>query len=391
MKAVELFAGVGGLAMGVSNAGFTHEAVVEWNRDACQTIKYNQRRMNEPVVDWPVFQSDVRAFDFSELPEDIDLLAGGPPCQPFSIGGKHRGHGDDRNMFPEFIRFIRQLRPRAVLIENVRGLLRRSFSRYFEYIILQTTYPELASKKDENWADHLARLERHHTRGCRDGLFYRVVFQCLNAAAFGVPQRRERVFIVAIRCDQRVEYSFPSATHSEEALLHEQWVTGEYWERHAVSRRQRPSLPTGSVRRVEELRCGMLPPEHLPFRTVRDAFSDLPDPTKLVEEDWVLNHRLIPGARAYAGHTGSALDEPAKTLKAGDHGVPGGENMIAYPDGSVRYFTVREGARLQTFPDHYYFPCCWTESMRQLGNAVPVRLAEIVAKSISDSLGRAEK
>lgn len=95
----------------------------------------------------------------------------------------------------------------------------------------------------------------------------------------------------------------------------------------------------------------------------------------------------MPGARSYTGHTGSPLDEPAKTLKAGDHGVPGGENMLARPDGTVRYFTVRESARLQTFPDDYIFAGSWTESMRQLGNAVPVGLARPIAADIAARLG----
>ncbi|RYD32246.1 MAG: DNA (cytosine-5-)-methyltransferase, partial [Verrucomicrobiaceae bacterium] len=85
-------------------------------------------------------------------------------------------------------------------------------------------------------------------------------------------------------------------------------------------------------------------------------------------------------------HTGSPLDRPAKALKAGDHGVPGGENMILYPDGSVRYLSVRESARVQTFPDNYLFLGSWTEAMRQLGNAVPVKLAEIVGKSVAGAL-----
>lgn len=100
----------------------------------------------------------------------------------------------------------------------------------------------------------------------------------------------------------------------------------------------------------------------------------------------ILNHRFQPGARSYPGHTGSPIDEPAKTLKAGDHGVPGGENMLRLPGGSIRYFSVRESARLQTFPDDYLFRGSWMETMRQLGNAVPVRLAEVVARSIKDQL-----
>ena len=112
----------------------------------------------------------------------------------------------------------------------------------------------------------------------------------------------------------------------------------------------------------------------------------MPDPTK---KDWskkIPNHWLNPGARSYAGHTGSPWDAPAKTLKAGDHGVPGGENTLSDYDGSVRYFTVRESARLQNFPDDYVFSGAWGEIMRQLGNAVPVELAHAVATSIKEHL-----
>jgi DNA (cytosine-5)-methyltransferase 1 len=100
----------------------------------------------------------------------------------------------------------------------------------------------------------------------------------------------------------------------------------------------------------------------------------------------IANHQFNPGARSYPGHSGSPLDEPGKTLKAGDHGVPGGENMLLRTDGSVRYFTVREAARLQTFPDDYVFRRAWSATMRQLGNAVPVRLAEVVARSVAKTL-----
>jgi DNA (cytosine-5)-methyltransferase 1 len=126
----------------------------------------------------------------------------------------------------------------------------------------------------------------------------------------------------------------------------------------------------------------------MPWRTVRDAIGDLPDPEhEAGRAAEIANHRFQPGARAYPGHTGSPLDQPAKTLKAGVHGVPGGENMFFRPDGSLRYFTVRESARLQTFPDDFVFHGSWGETMRQLGNAVPVELAAIVARGVRESLG----
>jgi DNA (cytosine-5)-methyltransferase 1 len=107
----------------------------------------------------------------------------------------------------------------------------------------------------------------------------------------------------------------------------------------------------------------------------------LPDPKSLAAGAWI-NHRFQDGARSYPGHTGSPIDAPAKALKAGVHGVPGGENMLRMGDGSIRYFTVREAARLQAFPDDWRFLGSWSEAMRQLGNAVPTTLGEIVATSV---------
>lgn len=384
LTSVELFAGIGGLALGVSNAGFQHKAVIELDSDACTTIRENQRRKINPFCDWPLMQScDVRTFDFSGVGEDIDLLAAGVPCQPWSLGGKHKGFEDERNLFPDTIAVIRRLRPKAILIENVKGLLRPSFSKYFEYIKLMVRHPEVLRKPHEQWTEHLSRLERYHTSS-EKGLEYRVISELLNAANYGVPQRRERVFIVAFRSDLHVDWSFPSPTYSQDALLADQWVTGAYWDRHKVSKQNMPAPPTSIQSRIERVRS--LLPLDQPWRTVRDAIDDLPDPVKFSGS--VTNHIFQPGARSYPGHTGSPLDEPAKTLKAGDHGVPGGENMVRLPDGRVRYFTVRESARIQTFPDNFVFHGTWTETMRQLGNAVPVDLATMIATDIRQRLGR---
>jgi DNA (cytosine-5)-methyltransferase 1 len=291
---------------------------------------------------------------------------------------------DKRDMFPEAVRAVRELRPKAFIFENVKGLMRETFAGYFEYILLQLTHPSLTRRNSETWTEHLERIEKHHTSR-RDRTEYNVVFRLLNAADYGVPQHRERVFFVGFRSDLGVEWSFPEGDCSENALLRAQWITGEYWERHEVPKRERSKLTERQVARVERLRSDYLFDAGKPWLTVRDAIGDLPDPEKK-PGNGISNHVFNPGARSYPGHTGSPPDEPAKTLKAGDHGVPGGENMLARVDGSVRYFTVREAARLQTFPDDYTFRGAWTEAMRQLGNAVPVLLAETVARSVAETL-----
>jgi DNA (cytosine-5)-methyltransferase 1 len=383
MKSIELFAGAGGLGLGLHRAGFEPVKVVEWDHDCCETIRANQVSGIANIRTWPLVEGDIRAVDFESYEGKIDLISGGPPCQPFSLGGKHGVYDDARDMFPQAIRAVRQAQPKAFIFENVKGLTREAFRNYFEYIRLQMEHPELVARKSEDWADHLVRLERHHTGGKRDGLHYQVVTRVLNAADYGVPQKRERVIFVGFRDDLGIEWGFPEETHSLEALLWEQVQSGDYWERHKVAKKARvvSARMTGRSERMDER------PTTLPWLTVRDALHDLPDPERQPTASTKhSNHRFQPGAKSYPGHTGSPLDEPAKTLKAGVHGVPGGENMLLRPDGTVRYFTVRESARLQTFPDDYCFTSSWTEAMRQIGNAVPVTLANLIGNNVADKL-----
>lgn len=382
MRAVELFAGAGGLGMGISKAGFKPLEIVERDKWCCDTINRNRWGRKQLVKAWPEpVQSDIRDLDFKEFEGRVDLVSGGPPCQPFSLGGKHRAHADERDMWSEAVRVLREVKPRAFIFENVKGLTRASFATYFSYINLQLHYPEIERPEGEAWTDHLARLEQHHTSNSESGLHYRVVVQVLNAADYGVPQKRERVVFVGFRADTGIRWSFPEKTHSLEVLLWDQCRSGEYWDRHHV-----PSAGRALDRRFHARGLKLREkPVGAPWRTVRDAIHDLPEPDDFVGGK-ILNHRYQPGARTYKGHTGSPMDEPAKTLKAGVHGVPGGENMLLRPDGTVRYFSVRESARLQTFPDEYELHGSWSEAMRQLGNAVPVRLAEVVAQHVRSSL-----
>jgi len=167
-------------------------------------------------------------------------------------------------------------------------------------------------------------------------------------------------------------------------LLWDKWVTGEYWHRHGLKRPK--IIPASDKVAVERLLAkSLIAPKSNAWVTIRDALLGLGDPGSRSD---LPNHILQPGARSYPGHTGSVLDEPAKALKAGVHGVPGGENMMAYGNGRVRYFTVREAARLQGLPDKYEFIGSWSENMRQLGNAVPSPLSEAFARYVQKILSQ---
>jgi len=381
MKSIELFAGAGGLGIGLHQAGFRPVNVIEWDTYCCDTSRENKERKIKAVKNWPLTQVDIRKINFKKYENKVQLVSGGPPCQPFSLGGKHGAYDDDRDMFPEAIRAVREVRPHAFIFENVRGLTRTTFRNYFEFIRLQLEHPEVKARRGENWTDHLARLEKHHTSGSRSGLNYRVVTQVLNAADFGIPQRRERVFFVGFREDLGLSWRFPNPTHSREALILDK-AQGSYWERNKVAKKDRHIPP--QTKKYQERYAELF--ERLPWQTVRETLDGLPDPEQNHEASEILNHRFQPGARSYKGHTGSPMDEPAKTLKAGVHGVPGGENMLLRSDGTVRYFTIRECARLQTFPNDFLFHGSWTETMRQLGNAVPVDLARIIGEDVAHHL-----
>lgn len=386
INSIELFSGTGGLALGLQQAGFNHNALLEWDKDSCDNIKANIKEGFPLISHWNVIQTDVRLVRYDDFGSDIQLIAGGPPCQPFSLGGKHQAYNDERDMFPEAVRAVRELRPQAFIFENVKGLLRKSFSTYFNYIILQLTHPDIVKKTDMDWTDHLKLLESYHTSGKHDASSYNVVFRLLNAADYGVPQTRQRVIIVGFRNDLNASWSFPDGNHSKEALAYAQFVDGSYWEEHRIAKAKRPYITESHKEAIR--RRNDTEQKYERWQTVRDALSGLPNPCSSAVTDGVFNHEFRAGARTYAGHSGSVMDEPSKTIKAGAHGVPGGENMLVLDDGSLRYYTVRESARIQTFPDDYRFYGSWTESMRQIGNAVPVRLANIVGKSVIHQLER---
>lgn len=366
------------MALGTHRAGYQHVALFELNVHAVATLQnaVKRRLIGRPTL--PIEQTDVKAVDWGNVASaagrEVDMLAGGAPCQPFSLGGVHRGKDDHRNLFPEVVRAQRALQPRAILLENVRGLARPGFRPYLEYILLQLALPGVARKENgEEWEAHKHRLLTALDRGKPgDRRGYDVWIAAVDCANYGVPQRRNRVFMVAFRSDLGVQWEWPTPTHSADALHHAQLVSGEYWRAHGVA----PKLMalTAALRQANgEDR----------WRTVRDAIAHLPPPNGGKAHP---NHVAVDGARTYAGHTGSSMDEPAKTLKAGVHGVPGGENMVRTDDGAVRYFSIHEAALLQTFPEEYVFHGSRTEAMRQIGNAAPVEMVRLLAERIGSIL-----
>jgi DNA (cytosine-5)-methyltransferase 1 len=375
---VELFAGAGGMTLGLSAAGLAPDVLFELNHRCCATLRTNAKGRS-PLIGGTIHEEDVEHVDWRRLSGRVRLLSGGPPCQPFSLAGKHQADRDGRNQFPATMRAIRSLMPAAILLENVPGLLRPTFRPYLDYIGRQLASPSLAPRKGELWNDHDARLQQHqHSR--RYAAEYHVRCWILNSADFGVPQVRLRVAFVATRAEFDAPLE-PMPSHSRQALIAEQ-EDGDYWRRRRLRYKQRDEWP----RRVQG-RSAELEGNHKPWETVRDCLHGLPNPPPVSDSGDM--HWLIDGARLYMRHSGSELDWPAKTLKAGVHGVGGGENVLVLDNGSFRYFTLREMARLQGFPDEYCFEGPRSRVIGQIGNAVPCRLAEMLGRSIGRALARA--
>ncbi|OKJ22421.1 cytosine methyltransferase [Streptomyces sp. CB00316] len=434
---VELFAGGGGLAMAVHQAGFRPLLFNEFNNRACETLISSARKTlgvdglkrteeknpqpPKPGQPAPLYPGDVRDLDLSAFQGEVDVLAGGPPCQPFSAGGVAKGDEDKRNMFPAMFKAVQEMRPKVVICENVRGLLRPSFVDYFQYIQNELSLPFEKRDDEVKWQDHNAHLTRILDQLSDDDSnpdHYRVVMVPVNAASYGVPQVRNRVVIVAFRADLGVDVDgfekyVKTERFSEAALFRSMRdEDGPYWKRHPtvedhVRDRVRARLP----KVIKEDDCQ-------PWRTMRDAIQGYGTDVKLPalppvdrnrlsekfdfgEEIGAVGHVGWPGARIYKGHTPNELDRPAKTVKAGVHGVPGGESVmlldervrdVSAPGGFTylhRYMTVRETARVMTFPDEWHGSGPRGEQMRQLGNAVPVALGEFFAKAVSDALAAA--
>ncbi|MDF1605906.1 DNA cytosine methyltransferase [Nocardioides sp. YIM 152315] len=201
LTCVEICAGAGGQSVGLEMAGFDHTAAVEIDADACATL-----RLNRPK--WNVIEKDVKDFDITPYAAGLDLLAGGVPCPPFSIAGKQLGADDERDLFPEAMRLVREGEPKAVMLENVRGLASSRFDNYRESIL-----------------DELR------------GMDYEPQWQLFHSSEFGVPQLRPRFILVALQKDVAKHFSWPTAVKSpmtvgealHDLMAADGWPGAEEW------------------------------------------------------------------------------------------------------------------------------------------------------------------
>lgn len=320
---IELFAGAGGLALGLEEAGIEGVSFVEFNRAACETL-----RINRPS--WNVVEGDVHEVEFSEFRGQVDLVSGGAPCQAFSYAGKKLGFGDTRGtLFAEFARCVEEVQPKMFLFENVRGLLSHDKGRTFETI--KHVFEELG---------------------------YSVQHRVLNACFYGVGQKRERVIVIGTRNDLagKIEFSFPEPES--------EWTTL----RDALKGvPESPFTPYSEKKRqVMEL----VPPG--------GCWVDLPD--DIAREYMGKSYFSGGGRRGMARRI--AWDEPCLTLTTSPSQK---QTERCHPD-ETRPFTVREYARIQSFPDEWAFAGNLSDQYKQIGNAVPVELARRVGVQIVEAL-----
>jgi DNA (cytosine-5)-methyltransferase 1 len=335
---VEICAGAGGQAVGLHNAGFKHEALIEIDRDACQTLRDNI----ETHPEWSgckVIQADLREFVPEALglaPGELDLLAGGVPCPPFSVAGKQLGRDDDRDLFPEMLRLARVLSPKAVMIENVRGILDPKFAEYRDEIVKELESEELG---------------------------YEVCYwRLLEAKDYGVPQLRPRAILVALK-RELASYFQHSIPEPREIV-----TVGEALE---DSMRER-------FNRVTDPRA-------------EDAFKNWYE--KALEG---VAPTVVGGSKK---HGGADLG-PTRARKAWAElgvcglGVANEPNDMKDPERDLfspkgPKLTVTQAAIIQGFPEDWKFSGRKTAAYRQVGNAFPPPVAQAVGEQIYAALAAA--
>lgn len=331
-RVLELFAGGGGLAIGLEMAGIKCVALNEMDKWACQTL-----RINRP--NWNVLEGDIRQFNFSEYHNKVDIVTGGFPCQAFSYAGKRLGLADARGtLFYEFARVVQEVNPVICVGENVKGLLSHDNGRTLEGMI-----------------------------SILDEIGYNVVtpIQVLKATEYNVPQKRERLLLIGIRKDisTRFEYPKPQSTiyTLSDAL-------------------KRGALYDNDVPESEGAKYPLRKKEVLDLVPPKGYWRDLP--IDIQKEYMGGSYHLGGGKTGMARRIG--WDEPSLTLTCSPAQK---QTERCHPD-ETRPFTIREYARIQTFPDEWQFMGSIAHKYKQIGNAVPVNMAREIGYSIITFLNK---
>lgn len=324
-RVLELFAGAGGLAIGLEKAGIKCVALNEIDKWACQTLRENR-------PNWNVLEGDIKSFDFSKYKDEVEIVTGGFPCQAFSYAGKRLGLEDARGtLFYEFARVVKEVNPPICIGENVKGLLSHEKGKTLQGMI-----------------------------SILDEIGYNVVpVQVLKAINYKVPQKRERLILVGIRKDINVEYSYPKP-HNKIYNLSDALKKGELYDKN-VPKSEGSKYPDHKKEVLD-----LVPP--------KGYWRDLPVE---IQKDFMGKSFYLGG-----GKTGIARrigwDEPCLTLTCSPAQK---QTERCHPD-ETRPFTVREYARIQTFPDDWKFMGSVSQQYKQIGNAVPCNLGQEVGYSI---------
>lgn len=322
---LELFAGAGGLAVGLEKAGLKCIALNEIDKWACQTLRKNRPQ-------WRVLEGDVKAFEFSEFHNKVDVVTGGFPCQAFSYAGKKLGLADARGtLFYEFARVVKEVNPPICIGENVRGLLSHENGKTLQGMI-----------------------------SILNEIGYNVVpVQVLKAVNYRVPQKRERLILVGIRKDIELQYEYPKP-YKKVYNLRDALKKGELFDS-IVPKSLGANYPKSKI-------------EVLDLVPQKGYWRDLP---LRIQKKFMGGSFYLSG-----GKTGIARrigwDEPCLTLTCSPAQK---QTERCHPD-ETRPFTVREYARIQTFPDDWKFEGSIAQQYKQIGNAVPVNLGKEVGYSI---------
>jgi DNA (cytosine-5)-methyltransferase 1 len=326
-KLVELFAGAGGLAIGMEQAGFDSVLLNEIDKNACATL-----RKNRP--EWNVLEGDISEIDFSKYKDTIDILSGGFPCQAFSYAGNKQGFEDTRGtLFFEYARAVKEINPKVIVAENVRGLLKHDDGKTLQTI-----------------------------KSIIDELGYELVDpRVLKAVFYRVPQKRERLLLIAIRKDLApgVKFKWPSP-YERLMTMKDALKKGDLYD---------SDVPLSDGQKYPERKSEIL--EKVPEG---GYWRDLPDD---LQREYMMKSYFLGG-----GKTGMARrlawDEPSLTLTC----APAQKQTERCHPSETRPLTVREYARIQTFPDSWEFCGSTSSQYKQIGNAVPVNLAHAVARSL---------